>query len=287
MRGALCALAAAYLLLGCAGPGVLYEEVSPSGTLYVTQEADGLRTLRFEKNGARQSVVDPEDPGHLEMPYMRVALAGLALCEQPRRILVVGLGGGALPSFLRVHYPDAAIDAVEIDPQVLDVAKRLFGFREDARMRAYVGDGREFIEKARESSYDVIVLDAFGAHSVPRRLTTLEFLQAVRRALAPGGVAIGNQWKRPQNPLYDAAVRTYREAFDQVIVLDVEGYANEVLLALPRADPVGRDELVERAHRLAAEKRFRFDLGALVEAGYVQQPQLSRRARALRDADFE
>ena len=95
----------------------------------MTQDAAGLRTLRFEKDGARQTVVRPGEPGRLEMPYQRVALAGLALCPEPRRILVVGLGGGALPSFLRVHYPDAAIDAVEIDPQVVEVAKDFFGFR--------------------------------------------------------------------------------------------------------------------------------------------------------------
>lgn len=287
MRAALCAAATACLLLACTGQTVLYEEASQSGTLYVTQEADGLRTLRFEKDGARQSAAKPGDPARLEMPYLRVALAGLALCAEPRRILVVGLGGGALPGFLRVHYPDAAIDAVEIDQQVVDVAKAFFGFREDALMRAYVGDGREFIERASESSYDAIVLDAFDARGVPRRLATLEFLQAVRRALAPGGVAIGNLWKRAENPLYDAMLRTYQEAFDEVYLLDVEGYANQVLLALPRTEPISRDQLAQRARRLAAEKRFRFDLGALVEAGYVQRPQISRRSRALRDADLE
>ena len=286
LRAALYA-AAALCLPACAERAVLYEKTSQSGTLYVTQDADGLRTLRFEKDGARQSVAKPGDPAHLEMPYQRVALAGLALCAEPRRILVVGLGGGTLPGFLHVHYPQAVIDAVEIDPQVVDVAKEFFGFREDARMRAYVGDGREFIERARGSSYDVIVLDAFGAHGVPRRLATLEFLQAVRRALAPGGVAIGNLWKRAENPLYDTMVRTYREAFDEVYLLDVEGYVNQVLLALPRTEPISRDQLAQRARSLAAEKRLRFDLGALVEAGYVQQPQSSRRARALRDADLE
>jgi len=82
-------------------------------------------------------------------------------------------------------------------------------------------------------------------------------------------------------------VRTYREAFDEVYLLDVEGYVNQVLLALPRTEPISRDQLAQRARSLAAEKRLRFDLGALVEAGYVQQPQSSRRARALRDADLE
>jgi spermidine synthase len=172
---------------------------------------------------------------------------------------------------------------------VVDVAREFFGFREDARLRAHVGDGREFVEQARASSYDVIVLDAFGANSIPPRLATLEFLQAVRRALAPGGVAIANLWKPPQNPLYDAMVVTYRQAFDEVYSLDVEGYANQILLALPRMQTVSRNDLVQRARRLAADKRFGIDLAALVEAGYsyVPPPRDGRRARGLRDADFE
>ena len=175
-----------------------------------------MRTLLFAQDGARQSVVKPGDPEHLELPYARYTFAGLALCEGPRRILVVGLGGGTLPGFLRKHYPDAAIDVVEIDPDVVDVAKMFFGFREDQLMRVHVGDGRQFIENIRQPSYDVILLDAFGSHSVPPHLTTQEFLQAVRRALMPSGVAVGNIWKRSQNPLYDAMVRTYEEVFDQL-----------------------------------------------------------------------
>src|SRR6266540_5311538 len=173
---ALCALA-------CAAQTVIYEKPSRYNTIIVTEDHNGLRTLLFERGGTRQSVVKPGDPDHLELPYARVALAGLALCEEPRRILVVGLGGGTLPMFLRTHYPAATIDVAEIDPDVVDVAKKFFGFVEDERMRAHVGDGRQFIERAPQADYDIIFLDAFGARDVPKHLTTREFLQITRRAL--------------------------------------------------------------------------------------------------------
>src|SRR3990172_5857273 len=160
---ALVALAA----LAHAGETVLYEKASAYSTIVVTEEEHGLRTLRFGRGGPRQSVVKLGDPDYLALPYARVALVGLAMCEEPRRILVVGLGGGTLPSFLRKHYPDAVIDAVEIDPEVVDVARKFFGFREDARMQAHVGDGRNFIENVRPPGYDIIFLDAFGTDSVP------------------------------------------------------------------------------------------------------------------------
>jgi spermidine synthase len=262
---------------------VLYENTSTYNTIVVTEE-NGLRILRFGKDGVRQSVVKPGSPEYLELPYAKVALVGLALAEEPRRFLVVGLGGGTLPMFLRKYYPSAIIDAVEIDPDVVYVARRFFGFREDARTKAHVGDGRQFIEKSGQP-YDVIFLDAFGADSVPAHLTTQEFLQAVQRAVTPGGVVVGNLWGRASNPLYDSMVRTYQEVFDELFILDVRDAANKILLALPRKQPVSRDELTQLARKVSAAKRFPFDLGDPVRYGFQDAPAKNQHGRVLRDRD--
>jgi spermidine synthase len=245
-----------------------------------------MRTLLFERGGGRQSVVKPGDPDHLELPYARVALAGLALCEEPRRILVVGLGGGSLPMFLRKHYPVAAIDVAEIDPDVVDVAKNYFGFREDERMHARTGDGRQFIENARQADYDIIFLDAFGDRDVPKHLTTLEFLKAVRRALKPSGGVVSNVWRPASNPLYDSMARTYQEAFDELFILDVPGDVNNIFLSLPRRQTLGQRDLAGLARKISTAKRFRFDLGDLVEYGFQHAREKSPQARVLRDADL-
>ncbi len=189
----------ALVALARADQTVLYEKTSAYSTIVVTEEGNGLRVLRFGKGGVRQSVVKLGDPDHLALPYVQVALAGLALSEEPRRFLIVGLGGGTLPMFLRKHYPNATIDAVDIDPEVVDVAKKFFGFREDGLMKAHVSDGRQFIEKSRRP-YDVIILDAFGSNSIPAHLTTQEFLRAVRRTVTPGGVVVCNLWGQFNNP---------------------------------------------------------------------------------------
>jgi len=242
--------------------------------------------LRFEKGGARQSVVKPGDPEYLALPYAQVVFVGLALCAEPRRMLVVGLGGGTLPMFLRKHYPGAAIDAVDIDPDVVHVAKQFFGFREDDRMRAHVADGRQFIEQARQP-YDVIFLDAFGSDSLPAHLTTQEFLRAVRRALNPGGVVVGNIWGRHSNPLYDSMVRTYQEVFDELFILNVQEAGNMILLALPRRQPLNRDELAQLARQVATARRFRFDLGDPLNYGFLHAQQKNQRGRVLRDVGLK
>lgn len=261
---------------------VLYEKASRYSTIIVTEEDNGLRTLRFEKDGARQSVVKPGDPDYLALPYTRSAFVGLSLCEESRRFLVVGLGGGTLPSFLRKHYPEAVIDAVDIDPDVVHVAEKFFGFREDERMRAHVGDGREFIQNTRQP-YDAIFLDAFGIDSVPAHLATQEFLQAVRRAVRPAGVVISNIWGRDSNRLYDSMVRTHQEVFDELFILDVPGAGNKILLALPRKQPLTRGELAQLARKVSAARQFRFDLGDVVNHGFLHAREKRRGERVLRD----
>lgn len=60
-------------------------------------------------------------------------------------VLLVGLGGGGLPQFLRDFMPNVTIEVVELDPVVLEVAKQWFGFQPDDRLTVTLGDGLERI----------------------------------------------------------------------------------------------------------------------------------------------
>ena len=274
----------ALVCASCAGTSVLYEGRSHYSTIIVTERPDGVRTLLFGHDGALQSVVKPGDPDYLELAYTRTALAGLALCGEPRRLLVVGLGGGTLPMFLHRHYPRAVIDVVEIDPAVVEVARRFFGFRDDDRLRVHVADGRRYIEQAGASTYDAIFLDAFGGSSVPAHLTTVEFLRAVRRAVKPDGVVIGNVWKATHNRLYGAMRRTYQDVFDALYILDVQGDVNTIFLALPRRQAIDEAGLAQKAQRLSAQRGFGFDLGDAVRGHFEAAQVRDSAARVLRDS---
>jgi spermidine synthase len=271
-------------LLAAVDEKTVYKKQSKYSTIMVTDDDQGLRTLWFEENGARQSVVKVGDPDHLELAYARVVPVGLAFVAKPERMLIVGLGGGSIPMFLHKHYPKAAIDVVDIDPDVVDVAKRFFGFKEDATLRAYVDDGRRFIENCHKP-YDVIFLDAFSSENIPYHLATREFLHAVRKALTPGGAVVGNIWSRGSNPLYDSMVLTYRDVFDDLYLFDVRRAGNEILVGLPRRQAVDRGALARRASEISKEKRFRFDLGAAVEYGFRRPPDDEFRGRVLLDKE--
>jgi len=273
-----------FLMSACTAQTVIYEKTSRYNTIFVTEDPEGVRTMLFERYGARQSVVTPGDPGRIHLSYARTAMAGLALAEQPRRILVVGLGGGTIPSFLRRHYPEAQIDVAELDPDVAEVARRFFGFREDEKLRTHVGDGRAFIEKLRGPVYDVIFLDAYGTDSVPTALTTREFLLAVRRALQPGGVVIGNVWAQTHNPLFNSMLRTYQDVFQDLYILEVAQSANRIVLALPSRRALNETQMAERASKIGRERHFGFDAGELVKPGFTHVRDEFKDGRVLLDS---
>src|SRR3954464_9376181 len=273
-------LLAAACALASAEPRVIHQRASPYGDLYVTEEAPGLRTLSFRPDGARQSVVDLGDPDHLELAYTRMALAAMALVPNPRRILLAGLGGGALPRFLHRNFPEASIEVAEINPQVLEVATRYLGFTRDARLIVHIADARDFIARAPPGAYDVIVLDAYADATVPPHLATLEFMTAVREALAPSGVVVSNLWNRAQNKRYDDMLATQRAAFESVATLAVPGEVNVIVVSTPRATRLDRESLVASAAALGAARPLPFDLAGMVRDGYFLE---ALRGRVLRD----
>jgi spermidine synthase len=186
-------------LLACAsgrsGTRVVFDETSGFGRVLVIDEGP-LRVMRFgSPAGSEQSAIVRGNPRALPLEYTRYALLGLAHAHEgrPRRMLMVGLGGGTLTTLVHRALPEMSIDAVEIDPVVVAAARAQFGLREDARYRVHVADAAAWMATARgEATYDYIFLDAYAGEGIPAALGTPAFFRAVARRLAPGGVVAIN-----------------------------------------------------------------------------------------------
>jgi spermidine synthase len=259
---------------------VLFEGESQFGRVRVTERADGLRSLYIGAGRAIQTSLYPGRPLQLVAPYTQVAMIGPAFAAPGGRILFVGLGGGAMPTWTRQALPDAVIDVVEIDPLVIDVATSYFGFRPDDRLRVHAGDGRAYIEGAAPATWEVIVLAAFSDDEVPFALTTSEFLVSVRSRLAAEGVVVSNLWTA--SPAYASMLATYSAVFDQVALIRVTGRPQVILVAAAAARPLDKSALLQAARRLPQQDAAGFDLSALVAAGYDTLPA-QQRAPVLHD----
>jgi len=275
---------AAALKPAMAREGLLYEGQTISGLTRLTQDQNGIRTLYFGKYGTRQSVVKIGDLDFLGLPYARSAMIGLAFTEKLDRILVLGLGAGNIPMFLRKYYSDALIDVVDIDPQIIVLAKQYFNFLEDDLLRAHVQDGRTFIENTQKP-YDLIFLDAYTAAGIPKHFGTKEFLLALKKALKPSGAIVTNMWSTPKvNPLYKSMLRTYQEVFHEVYILRVPAAGNKIVIALPKLHGVPLNSILERAQEIGSKKLFPFDLSHVLQPGLIKLIDLQE-GRVLLDGD--
>jgi spermidine synthase len=262
------------------GSRVVFRGDSAFGQVRVVERADGLRSLYVGAGRARQSAVFPGRPEHLEIAYTRVAMVGLALAPPDARILFVGLGGGAMPAYTRRALPHARIDVVEIDPLIVEVAGRFFGFRPDDAMVVHTGDGRAFIERAAPGSYHLVVLDAFSDDQIPRALATVEFLEAVRATLVPGGVVVSNLWSSSGE--YGPMLSTYDAVFPELHLIRVGSGLQRIVVAAPEVRRLDRAALVAASRRLGERVDLEFDLADLVRRGY--QPAPPPNSPMLRDA---
>jgi spermidine synthase len=132
-----------------------------------------------------------------------------------QRALVIGGAGHVMSRYLAEH--GAEVVEVEIDPLVVDFSTRFFG-AVDAEI--VIQDGRIYLETVEPDRFDLILIDAFdGAATVPPQLTTLEFFEAVDRALTSDGLMVYNFIGTPEGARsrsYHAMSRTVREALDHV-----------------------------------------------------------------------
>src|SRR5258708_14513904 len=81
-------------------------------------------------------------------------------------------------------------------------------------------------------------------------------------------------------------VRTYQEVFDELFILGVPGDVNNIFLALPRAHRLGQSELALLARKISTAKRFRFNMGELVEYGFLHAREENPQALVLREPDL-
>ena len=198
--------ALAIVLLGMAAGGVVLARVAPvsatndrgervlyrADTQYhriTVTEAGNVRHLRFD--ATNQSAIDLSDGYRSTIAYPNYFDLALAIKPDAKRVLVLGMGGGAVTKRWWRDYPGMTIDCVEIDPAVVDVARRYFGLPDDSRLGVFTTDARRFVQTT-DKTYDIVIVDAYYADSLPFHLTTSEFLREVKSRLAPDGVLAFN-----------------------------------------------------------------------------------------------
>lgn len=213
LLGAVVAPSAGYTAEG----QVVEQTQTPYQDLEVIDRGE-TRTLFL--GNQRHSAMDLTDPAGHVFEYTRYFHLPFLLSEEPAeidRVLFVGGGGFTGPkAFLEQH--DVTVDVVEVDPDVIDVAKEYFAVEETPEMRIYNQEGRQFLSDT-DRQYDVIVLDAYKKEEVPFQLTTQEFMRILEDRLTPSGMVVANVISAPTGPaseFYRSQYKTMATVFPQV-----------------------------------------------------------------------
>lgn len=251
------------------GSGALELDVRSEFSHVRVRRRGSVRSLIFVRdNGveAVETVMDLRRPHVLLVPYTQVMFASYLFEPNPRRVVVVGLGGGAMVRFLRHYEPELSVEAVEIDPMVVKIAAEQFGTRPDDKLTITTADGLDYLKKT-DIRYDVIYLDAFLKPSaetdltgLPLRLKTERFYGGLNDKLSPGGVVVVNL---NQHPRVADDLETLRAAFAQTYVFRVST-ANVVVVASRAAQREPLSALRTRAGELDRRFRANFSFAAML-----------------------
>ncbi|MBI3304544.1 MAG: fused MFS/spermidine synthase [Deltaproteobacteria bacterium] len=238
-------------------PGILFERRSQYNHIVVRRTADQLLLCYRHAHRRSEEVESRLDPAHplaLLSEYTQAMLLALAWQSAPRHILLIGLGGGRLQMVLHHYLEDTILYTVELDPVVVEVARRFFGCAPDERQHLIVKDGRDYLRgMPPEAPYDLILLDAYRAGGIPLHLCTREFYAECRAALASGGAVATNL--QASTPLYDAARKTFAASFRHTVVFPLLG--GNVIVIGSDAERLDLQEIRKRA--VAVQEHYRCD----------------------------
>jgi|FLYL01.1.fsa_nt_gi spermidine synthase len=205
------------------------EERGPTGRLLVLDTVPN-------------SYVDLADPQVLAFTYTRMFAAVVdAYTSGPVDLLHIGGGGFTMPRWTSATRPGSRNVAIEIDPALVELARRHLALDEVEGLEVLVGDARVLLPRLSTDGFDVVLGDGFSGIVVPWHLTTVEFAREIERVLTPSGVYVLNLIDRGDLDFVRSEIATLERVFDHVALVTLPerltGGGNFVLVASSRPVP--------------------------------------------------
>ncbi len=149
---------------------------------------EGLLELRLNKEPYSYSFYPDENFARKDIINICCIIP---LMGRIQKVLLLSLGPGAMFTKMSYFYKDLIFDAVEIDPEIVEVGYRYFGLQKSVNINVFIIDAREFLESTN-SLYDLIIVDVFKEGRTPPHLSTYEFFKLVKNHLNKKGVFLLN-----------------------------------------------------------------------------------------------
>jgi spermidine synthase len=224
---------------------LLFQKKTPDGLIEVWNE-NQLRWLTID--AIEQTRINTEQAGQLASPVHRYFLACLLFIETPKKVLLGGLGGGALARYLHNKKPEIQGDAVEINETIAKLAKDYFYFPKD-QWKIVVDDFQQW----KNGQYDLMVVDIAEGDLTPAWLTSEKMLLQLKQQLTKQGV-LAIDLLVTDAPSFSQQLTTIRKVFKrQTLCTGIPGHKNIIIFAFnQQPEYTSINELKNRVKTLTA-----------------------------------
>ncbi len=225
--------------------------------LIVTRKEETLTLWSGEGN--RHTVFDPAAPHLPGLEYARNMLAALIFNPQAESCLVLGLGGGSIPRMMLAARPQIEVDAVEIDPVVVELSEKYFHIRTLPRLAIHLEDAATFLQRCT-SRYGIVLVDTYVGERFPDQCATPDFIRNARKCMLDEGVLAIN-WLSEDAPMGHDLIRNLKTFIGPVWQLP--GLESRNILYFVPARQRTRAEILSGAASIEAEIPFAITLKRL------------------------
>jgi len=253
----------------------LVTEVKSNYSHIRVKDYGSLRQLYFVRdNGyeALESTIDIHYPQNLFLLYTQTMFASFLINKEHKDTLLVGLGGGGMVHFLNFYFPSISLDVVEIDPIILELAKKYFYLKNHPSTKISIDDATNFISNTNKK-YDVIFMDAFlkpsnetDSTGVSVKLKTVSFFQNLKSHLKKNGIVVFNinTHDKIKND-----VETILSEFPQVYFFQKDRSGNLIVIGSTDSNRISQLKMSEIAKDLDKNHKVNFSFSDL--ASYYRE----------------
>ncbi|MCK4841411.1 MAG: spermine synthase [Methylococcales bacterium] len=239
---------------------VVHQSHDDEGVIEVV-EKKGIRSLHFGSH-SRQSSMLLSDPNQLHSLYAQAVMGLLLFNDNPKDILMIGLGGGTLTKYLLHQLSDCKIKVIEYRNSVLKVARSHFELPLDPRLKVKISCGGEYVavqRKLTEQKHDLIVVDAFDHEGMALEVSNENFFDGCRSLLKDDGLLVINLWGTNKDLFQSVAWNIGRVFEWKVLFLPVRKRGNVIGFAFRENAPkYTMKELREKAKQLEQQYQINF-----------------------------
>ena len=229
---------------------LIYETQDEYGNIKVFDDGK-FRLLSFAE-GDEQTRIQLKTPHVLQHEYTQAMLLSL-LDRTPKRVTILGLGGGALVHALTKAISGIQITAVELRAEIVEIAKEYFRLPSSKRIQVVTDDAIHYLETTQDKKVDILYTDLYQHFGMDQRVATESFLENAQRQLKASGLLVLNCWDVHQ--YHPELKEALTDRFNHVTALDT-GCGNWVVFATNSPHDLNGKQQKEECEKLSQTLGF-------------------------------